>query len=249
MLDRRKALEMEVIPALDLLDGKAVRLLQGRFEQPTVYADDPAELARSWSGRVRHLHVVDLEGARSGRAAQSELIARVIRAFGPGVQVGGGVRSLERIETYLSLGAERVVLGTAALKEPKWVRQAVTAHPDRIVVAVDARAGRVATDGWLAQSSRSVAEVLAEFAGTPLGGVLYTDIDRDGTEGGPNVAETARLARDVGWPVIASGGVGSLDHLRALQAEPAISAVIVGRALHEQRFSLQDAILVARGAP
>jgi phosphoribosylformimino-5-aminoimidazole carboxamide ribotide isomerase len=240
---------MEIIPAIDLLNGKVVRLLQGRYSEPTIYSEDPTALAASWSGRVEHLHVVDLEGARSGGVAQPELIARVARAFGPGVQVGGGVRSLERVEAYLALGVERVVLGTAALKEPDWVRNAATAHPGAIVVAVDARHGQVATDGWLTRSSRSATDVLGEFAGAPLGAVLYTDIERDGTEAGPNVAETARLAANFGWPVIASGGVGSLDHVRALRAEPAISAVIVGRALHERRFSLQDAILVARGAP
>lgn len=240
---------MQIIPAIDLLHGKVVRLRQGRYSEPTVYSEDPAGLAASWAGLVNRLHVVDLDGARAGSAEQSAAVENIVRAFGPGVQVGGGVRSPERFEAYLALGAERVVVGTAALKEPDWVRRAADAHPGAIVVAVDARRGRIATDGWLTQWSRSAADVLAEFAGAPLGAVLYTDIERDGTGAGPNVAETARLAQNVGWPVIASGGVGSLDHLRALRAEPAISAVIVGRALHERRFSLQDAILVARGAP
>lgn len=236
---------MEVIPAIDLLGGKAVRLRQGRYDDVTVYHDEPAELARSWSGRVPRLHVVDLDGARDGAAAQRDLVRAVVEAFGPGVQVGGGIRSSESIEAYLALGVERVVLGTAAIRDPELVRGAIAAHPGRIIVAVDARGGLVATEGWREQSTRRAVDVVRELGPGPIAAVLYTDIERDGMEVGPNVGETARLAREGGVPVIASGGVGTLEHLGQLAREPGIAGAIVGRALHEGRFSLEQAVEAA----
>jgi phosphoribosylformimino-5-aminoimidazole carboxamide ribotide isomerase len=235
---------MDLIPAIDLLNGGAVRLRQGDYAQVTHYPVEPAELASRWRDRVHHLHVVDLEGARQGHPAQRDLVARIARAFGPGVEVGGGVRSMEAIEEYLALGVDRVVLGTAALLEPELVRRAALAHPDRIVVAVDARQGLIATHGWQQQSRVSALETVQQLARLPLAAVLYTDIDRDGMEVGPNVPETVRLAREGGLPVIASGGIGVLAHLERLAeaAPPALVGVIVGRALHEGRFSLDDAL-------
>jgi phosphoribosylformimino-5-aminoimidazole carboxamide ribotide isomerase len=232
---------MELIPAIDLLDGKAVRLRQGRYDEVTVYSDAPDELAREWSGKVSRLHVVDLEGARAGSPIQRELVRRISAAFGPGVQVGGGVRSFESVAAYFELGAERVVLGTAAIRDPELVRRAAEAYPGRVIGAVDARAGFVATDGWLEKSDRLAVDLVRELAALPIAAVLYTDIERDGTEVGPNVAETARLARETGVPVIASGGVGTLSHLETLgRAGPGIVGAIVGRALHEKRFSLAE---------
>ena len=239
---------MELIPAIDILAGEAVRLRQGRYDAVTVYAQDPARLAAEWSGRVARLHVVDLEGAREGRAVQQELVRSVVDAFGPGVQAGGGVRSIETAEAYLALGVARVVLGTAAIREPELVAELAAAHPGKVVIALDARGGHVATDGWENVSERTAIEVIAEIEQLPLAGVLYTDIERDGTEVGPNVVETSRLARSTGLPVIASGGVGSLEHLRQLaRAEGPVAAAIVGRALHEQRFSLEEALAACRG--
>ncbi|HEU5076251.1 MAG TPA: 1-(5-phosphoribosyl)-5-[(5-phosphoribosylamino)methylideneamino]imidazole-4-carboxamide isomerase [Polyangiaceae bacterium] len=239
---------MQVIPAIDVLDSKAVRLRKGRYDQVTVYHDRPVELAREWAGACARLHVVDLEGARAGSPVQRDLIRELVHAFGAGVQVGGGVRSFSAVEDYVSLGVERVVLGTAALKDPQLVERAALAFPDRIILAVDARQGMVATEGWLEQSETRAVDLVQRFAQFPLAGVLYTDIDRDGTEVGPNVAETARLARATGVPVIASGGVGTLAHLRELgAAEAGIVAAIVGRALHESRFSILEAISAAEG--
>jgi phosphoribosylformimino-5-aminoimidazole carboxamide ribotide isomerase len=238
---------MEVIPAIDLLNGKAVRLRQGRYDDVTVYADDPAELAKSWSGHVQRLHVVDLEGARAGRAIQGDQVRAIVRAFGEGVQVGGGVRSLEAAQSYLDLGVARVVLGTAAIRDPALVARVAEAYPARVIVAVDARKGMVATDGWLEQSSRRAVDLVRELSSLPLAAVLYTDIERDGTEVGPNVEETARLWTETGVLVIASGGVGTLAHLEALaRAGAGVTAAIVGRALHERRFSLEAAVLAAR---
>jgi phosphoribosylformimino-5-aminoimidazole carboxamide ribotide isomerase len=239
---------MDVIPAIDLLDGGAVRLLQGRYDAVTRYDHDPARLAASWRPLVDRLHLVDLEGARGGRAVQKDLVRRIATAFGHGVQVGGGIRSLETASEYLELGADRVVLGTAAIRDPELVRTIALAHPGRVVVALDARGGRVATDGWEQISERLAIEVARELEELPLAGVLYTDIERDGTGAGPNVAETSRLAESTRLPVIASGGVGSLDHLAALGRAPGpISAAIVGRALHDQRFSLEEAVRAAAG--
>lgn len=238
---------MELIPAIDLLDGKAVRLKQGRYEDVTVYADDPAALAAAFSKHVRRLHVVDLEGARTGIAVQADLVRRIVAAFGPGVQIGGGVRSREAAESYFDLGVDRVVLGTAVLDVPSLVADVAAAHPGALVIAVDARAGRVATRGWLEQSERCATDVVLKFAALPLAAVLYTDIDRDGMESGPNVVETARLAEATPFFVIASGGVGTLAHLRTLaRAHPRIAAAIVGRALHEGRFGLEEAVNAAK---
>ena len=232
---------MDLIPSIDLLGGKVVRLRQGRYDDVTVYHDDAVALAASWAGRAALLHVVDLEGARDGASAQRDLVRRVADAFGGAVQVGGGVRSLESVRSWLDAGVARVVLGTAAVRDPELVRAAARAYPDRVVVAVDARGGLVATDGWREQSTRRAVDVVRELASASIAAVLYTDIDRDGMEGGPNVAETARLAREGGVPVIASGGVGTLAHLRALATESGIAAAIVGRALHEGRFTLEEA--------
>jgi phosphoribosylformimino-5-aminoimidazole carboxamide ribotide isomerase len=240
---------MDVIPAIDLLEGRPVRLRQGRYDEVTFYGDPPEAIALQWRGHVKRLHVVDLEGAKAGHPVQEDAVRRVIAAFGSGVQVGGGIRSLEAARAYFALGVDRVVLGTAAIRDPALVEAVATEAPGRVVVAVDAKGGRVATDGWLDVSERLAVDLVRELSRLPLAGVLYTDIERDGTEAGPNVVETARLAGDSGIPVIASGGVGTLDHLRALAAaRPPIAAAIVGRALHEGRFSLSEAVDAARSA-
>lgn len=236
---------MEVIPAIDLLHERVVRLRQGRYDDVTVYDEDPARLARSWSGRASRLHVVDLLGAREGRPVQGDVVRRIAESFGPGVQVGGGVRSAAVVDDYLSLGVERVVLGTAAIQEPRLVERAALQHPQRVILAVDARNGRVATEAWQAQSERLAVDLVRQYAHLPLAAVLYTDIERDGMEVGPNIEATARLAQDGGLPVIASGGVGTLDHLQALCVRAGIVAAIVGRALHERRFSLDEAVAAA----
>ena len=238
---------MELWPAIDLFRGRAVRLHQGDYDQVTVYHDDPAALASSWRGVARHLHVVDLEGARSGRRIESELVRKIVEAFGPGVEVGGGVRDRTAIESYLALGAERVVLGTAAIRDQALVREAAAAYPGRIVLALDAKDGLVATDGWLAVSTVTAVEVVRELADLPIAAILYTDIARDGTRVGPNIEATARLAEQGGLPVLASGGIATLDDLRRLSARPGIVGAIVGRALYEKSFTLEDAVRVAEG--
>jgi phosphoribosylformimino-5-aminoimidazole carboxamide ribotide isomerase len=245
---------MQVIPSIDLWQGNVVRLRQGRYDEVTVYSDDPVALAQSWRGCAARLHIVDLAGAKEGRAIQTELIRRIVDAFGPGVQVGGGVRSIETLHAYFALGVERVVLGTAAVSDPELVRGAARAYPDRVILALDAKGGFVATRGWVDVSEHRASELARSYLSDRIAAVLYTDIDRDGTEVGPNVTATAELARDSGLPVIASGGVGTLEHLRKLgqksrEGGGRIVGAVLGRALHERRFSLAQAIEAARAEP
>jgi phosphoribosylformimino-5-aminoimidazole carboxamide ribotide isomerase len=230
-----------VIPAVDLLGGKAVRLHQGNYDAVTVYDDDPSSRARAWRGKVPWLHVVDLEGARAGRPVQTDVVKTLLAAFGPGVQVGGGVRTRESFEAYRALGAARVVLGSAAVKDTALVRALAIEHPGVVVIAVDARDGFVAVDGWTEATRVRAADLVTSFADVPLAGVLYTDVARDGTRAGPNVEATADLAARTSVPVIASGGVGSLADLRTLSAR-GIAACIVGRALYDGTFTLDEAL-------
>jgi len=244
---------MRVLPAIDLLDGKAVRLHQGRYEEATVYDDDPAAVARRFRAVVDAMHVVDLEGAKAGAPVQRDAVRAIIEAFsgardGGMVQVGGGVRSREALEGYLALGARRVVLGTAAVKDPELVRALARAHPGVVVLAVDAKNGLVATDGWTQVSTLRAVELVRALADVPIGAVLYTDVARDGTGSGPNVEATRALAEASPFPVIASGGVGEVAHLRALAVIANVESVVVGRALYEGAMTLEEAVAAAAGA-
>ena len=236
---------MLILPAIDLLGEKAVRLHRGRYDEVTVYSTDPPALAASLRGKVPILHVVDLEGARAGKAVQKDLVRALIAAFGAGVQVGGGVRSIEAVESYLALGASRVVMGTAAVKDPALIREAAARWPGTIVVAVDAKDGFVAVEGWEQTSAVTAAEVVRSFADAPIAAVLYTDVARDGTQIGPNMAATAALAQGSPIPVLASGGVGTLAHLRELARLPNVAGAIVGKALYERAFTIDEAIQAA----
>ncbi len=238
--------DLELWPAIDLLGGRAVRLLQGRYDAVTVYDDDPSAIAARWTGRTRALHVVDLEGARDGTLGQVDQVAAIAAAFRGTLQVGGGVRSVDAAEAYLAAGARRVILGTLAVEAPDEVRAFARAHPGVVVLAVDAEDGIVRTRGWRESSGRRAEDVVGSFDDLPLAAVLYTDIGRDGTMGGPNVPATARLAKATGRPVLASGGVGSLAHVAAVAREPAITGLVLGKALHEGVFSLEQARDAAR---
>jgi len=235
---------MMVIPAIDLLDGRVVRLQGGRYDAVTQYDDDPPARARAWRGKAAVLHVVDLEGAREGRPVQRDAVRAIVEAFGPGVQVGGGVRSRESFEAYLALGATRIVLGSAAVSDAAMVRALAAEHGGVVVVAVDARDGFVAVDGWTRPTRVRAVDLVRELADAPLAGLLYTDVSRDGMAAGPNVDSTAEIAASTKVPVIASGGVSCLDDLRAL-ARRGIAACIVGRALYEGAFTLEEAIVAA----
>ncbi len=236
---------MIVIPAIDLLGGQAVRLHQGRYDAVTVYDADPTARALAWKGKVPFLHVVDLEGAREGKPVQRDTVRAISSVFGRGLEVGGGVRTRESFEAYLELGAARVVLGSAAVKDAPLVRALAFEHPGVVVLAVDGRDGYVAVDGWTQPTRILAADLVKAFADVPLAAVLYTDVARDGTRAGANIEATAALARVAHVPVIASGGVGTLDDLRAL-AERGVPAVVVGRALYEKAFTLDEAIEASR---
>jgi phosphoribosylformimino-5-aminoimidazole carboxamide ribotide isomerase len=233
-----------VIPAIDLLGGKVVRLREGRYDDVTVFDEDPPARARSWRGKIPWLHVVDLEGARAGKPVQRDMVRAVVDAFGAGVQVGGGVRTRDSFDAYCALGASRLVLGSAAIKDEALVRAIATEYPGRVVLAVDARDGLVAVDGWTQATRVRAIDLVRSFADAPLAGILYTDVARDGTGVGPNVDATAEIAACSSAPVIASGGVGSLDDLRRLSAR-GIAACIVGRALYESVFTLEEAVEAA----
>jgi phosphoribosylformimino-5-aminoimidazole carboxamide ribotide isomerase len=238
---------MFVFPAIDLLDGKAVRLKQGRYEDPTIYSEEPAVVARELRRHTDRLHVVDLEGAKAGAPVQSAVLRAIARENAGGMlQVGGGVRTRAALEGYLALGARRVVLGTATVKDPELVRSLATAHPGVIVIAVDAKDGFVATDGWTEVSSLSAAEVVLALSGAPIAAVLYTDVARDGMGAGPNVAATAALAARSPFPVIASGGIATTAHLSSLAAIANVESAVVGRALYDGSLTLPQALEAAR---
>ena len=238
---------MVIVPAIDLLGGKAVRLHQGKYDEVTVYDEDPVARARAFrAAGAERLHVVDLEGAKEGRCVQLDVVRAICLAFGPGVQAGGGVRSRDAALGYFEAGAERVVLGTFAASDPELVRRLCDEHPHRVIVAVDAKDGMVATKGWTHVSELRAVDLASSFRASPLFGVLYTDIARDGTKVGPNVAATADLAAQSGLRVIASGGIGTLADLLELARHPGIDAAIVGRALYDGVFTLQQALAAAR---
>lgn len=235
---------MIVIPAVDLLGGKAVRLEQGRYDRVTVYDDVPEDRARAFAeGGARRLHVVDLEGAREGSPKQAAAIERIVRAAAMPVQVGGGIRTLEDARAVCDAGATWVVMGTTAVQDPALLAKTCAELAGRVIVAIDARGGRVAVEGWTKTSERDAEDLAREVAAAGAAAILYTDVERDGLRVGPNVEATRRVAVAAGVPVLASGGVGSLDDLRALAAvQPALGGAIVGRALYAGAFSLPEAI-------
>jgi len=238
---------MQLIPAIDVLDGKVVRLHKGDYDKVTVYADDPVAQARAFhvAGATR-LHVVDLGGARAGKPMNLELIRGILAAVPMQVQVGGGIRDADAAEQWLQAGAHRVVFGTAAIKRPEMVRGVCEAHPDSVIVAVDARGGEVAVEGWLEGSGRPVEAFAREVDGWGAAALLYTVIERDGTHEGPDVEATAALQRCVRATVIASGGIGSLEHITALRAA-SVRAAVCGRALYSGAFTLAQAFDAAAG--
>ena len=216
----------------------------------TVYSDDPGAQARAWQAAgCRWLHVVDLNGAFAGRAVNGGAVAAILAAADVPVQLGGGIRDMAGVERWLGAGVRRVILGSAAVRDPALVRDACRRFPGQVAVGIDAKDGFVATDGWAEVSALSAADLASRFADAGVAAIIYTDIGRDGMLGGLNLAQTADLASVCSIPVIASGGVGSLDDLRALQAlqHPNIEGVIVGRALYDGRVEPADALALLDG--
>jgi phosphoribosylformimino-5-aminoimidazole carboxamide ribotide isomerase len=240
---------MILFPAIDLKGGQCVRLLRGEMSAATVFNDDPAAQARDFAAAgFEYLHVVDLDGAFAGRPVNEAAVAAIAGATALPVQLGGGIRDEARIAHWLGRGVARVILGTVALRDPGLVKRACKAHPGRIVVGIDARDGKVAVEGWAETSEMAALDLALRFEDAGAAAIVYTDIDRDGALGGANVAATAALAEALTTPVIASGGVGSLDDLRALKAVEAsgLAGVICGRALYDGRIEPHAALAILR---
>jgi len=241
---------MRIYPAIDLKGGRCVRLRQGDPNQETVFSDDPAAQARHWVQQgAEWIHVVDLDGALSGSPQNAAAITAIVDAVSVPVQLGGGMRELERIRAALDRGVRRVIVGTRALEDPNFVRHACREFPGAIAVGIDARDGYVATRGWGNVTGTLAADLAARVADDGVCAIIYTDIATDGMLQGPNLAATEQLARAVPVPIIASGGVSSLEDIRALRAlsEVGVEGAIVGRALYDGKLSLSEAIAVARG--
>ena len=239
---------MIVFPAIDLKNGQVVRLAEGDMDRATVYGDDPAAQAMLFAeAGAGHLHVVDLDGAFAGRAVNREAVEAVVSAFPGHVQLGGGIRDAKAVAGWFDLGVARVVIGTAALTDPEFVRDMARAYPGGIVVAVDARDGFVATQGWADVSEVRVEDMARRFEDAGVAALLFTDVGRDGLLKGCNIDATVELARGSDIPVIASGGVKGIDdiHMLALQADEGIEGVITGRALYDGRLDLATAIAMA----
>jgi phosphoribosylformimino-5-aminoimidazole carboxamide ribotide isomerase len=232
-------------PAIDIRDGHAVRLLQGDYERETVYDADPVDAARRWAGEgAEFLHVVDLDGAKAGEPRNLGAVRRIAAAVECPIQVGGGLREMTSVDEVLNAGATRVVIGTAALRDPDFLAAALERHGERVVVSVDARQGRVALQGWTEAGGEGVVEAVAELSSRGVARFLCTAIEVDGTMEGPAIDELARIAAVTDAKVIASGGVGDLSHLETLARKmpPNVEGAIVGRALYEGRLTVTEGI-------
>ncbi len=240
---------MDIWPAIDLRGGKCVRLTQGDFAAETVYGDDPAVMADHWKSLgAERLHLVDLDGARTGEATHAAAISAIIDRTALPCQVGGGIRDEAAVRRWLEVGAQQVVVGTAAVESPDWFRDMAQRFPGRLVLGLDARDGLVATCGWERPSQVTVESLVEQYRDLPLAAVVYTDIMLDGTLAGPNLKAMAAMAATAPWPVIASGGVGKRDDVVAL-GSTGVSGCIVGRALYEGTVTLPELLQAAAASP
>jgi phosphoribosylformimino-5-aminoimidazole carboxamide ribotide isomerase len=238
-----------ILPAIDLRGGQCVRLQQGDYARETVFGADPAAMARRWVEQgAAYLHLVDLDGAREGRPVNGDSIRAIVKAAGVPCQLGGGLRSDAHVEEALGWGVSRVVVGTRALRDPEWCRSLCQRYPERIAVGIDARDGLVAVAGWIEASERSALEFARQCGRWGAAAIVYTDISRDGMLEGPNVEATAEVASACGIPVIASGGVTTLDDVDRL-AQRGLYGCIIGRALYEGRIDLAASVALAQREP
>jgi phosphoribosylformimino-5-aminoimidazole carboxamide ribotide isomerase len=236
---------MVIFPAIDLKDGQCVRLMQGDPDRVTVYGNDPARMARRWQEEgAEWLHVVDLDGAFSKSPKNRRSIQSIVEAVTIPVQVGGGIRSLETINEYMELGLRRVILGTAALRQPDLLREAAERYPGRVALGIDARGGKVAVEGWKETTQQDAVSLVRQFDHLPLASIIYTDIHRDGMQTGVNVEATRQMLLETRFPVIASGGVATISDIQALfpLIEVGLEGVITGRALYNGTLRLKDAL-------
>lgn len=236
---------MILFPAIDIRNGRCVRLTEGKFECETVFAEDPAEMAVRWADAgAEYLHVVDLDGALAGQSSNTEVIKRILAKVKMPVQVGGGIRTLANIENMLALGVTRVILGSVAVRDPELVREACQKFPGQVVVGIDAKNGEVAVEGWGIGGGIGAIELAKKMAAVGVEHIIFTDISRDGMLSGVNVEATAELAKASGVKVIASGGVSSLADLKALQLHEAdgIEGCIIGKAIYTGALDLKEAL-------
>jgi phosphoribosylformimino-5-aminoimidazole carboxamide ribotide isomerase len=241
---------MILYPAIDIRGGKAVRLTHGRFDAETVYHDDPLEAARSWvDAGARTLHVVDLDGAKAGRPASIEHLRRIAAATGVPVQYGGGLRSLDAVSAAVDAGAERVIVGTAALRDVDFLDEVVAAYGPRVLVSVDVRGGRIATAGWTHVTELPAADAIGRLHDRGVASFIYTDADRDGALEGPSLEDVCVVAGAVKGRFLYAGGIGTLEHLQTLRdlRQVNLAGVIVGKALYERRFTIAEAQAVLDG--
>lgn len=241
---------MLVIPAIDLKGGRCVRLRQGRMEDETIYSSSPAEVATRWKGAgAEWIHVVDLDGAIAGSPMNVEAVKEIRAAVDIPLQLGGGIRDRGGIEAWLAVGIERVILGTAATENPSVIKEACQRHPGRVAVGIDARGGEVMIRGWLTATSRRTVDLAQEMEGYGVAVIIITDISRDGVGGGTNLVQAQEVARAVNTPLIVSGGIETLEDIRAVKglAPLGVEGVITGRALYEGAVDLAAAIKVAKG--
>ena len=240
---------MILFPAIDIRNGRCVRLTEGKFECETVFAEDPAEMAVRWADAgAEYLHVVDLDGALAGQSGNTEVIKRILAKVKMPVQVGGGIRTLANIENMLALGVTRVILGSVAVRDPELVREACQKFPGQVVVGIDAKNGEVAVEGWGIGGGIGAIELAKKMAAVGVEHIIFTDISRDGMLSGVNVEATAELAKASGVKVIASGGVSSLADLKALQVHEAdgIEGCIIGKAIYTGALDLKEALAVLK---
>ncbi len=242
---------MIIIPAVDIKQGKCVRLLQGRMEDATQYSDDPATMAVKWEKQgARMIHVVDLDGAFAGESVNFDTIARILEQVSVPIQVGGGIRDLQTIEKYIAAGVSRVIIGSEAVYRPEFVQQACKLFEGRIVVGIDARNGMVAVEGWSRTSKTRAVDLAKQYESSGVAAINFTDIHRDGMQTGPNIQETKALARAVSIPVTASGGVSTIADIKNLCQIAAfgVTGVITGKALYEGSLDLREAIRISAAA-
>ncbi len=236
---------MQILPAIDLRGGKCVRLRQGDYAQETVFGDDPAAMAKHWVDLGgEFLHLVDLDGAKDGAPTNLEAIRKIVQTVGVPCELGGGIRNEETIRSLLELGLNRLVIGTLALRQPEWFREMCLKFPNRLVLGIDARNGYVATDGWLETSQTKAIELADQFSSLPMAAIVYTDIATDGMMKGSNVPAMKEMKDAVNVPVVASGGVTTLEDVRKLK-DAGLDAAIIGRALYEGTIELPDALRLA----
>ncbi len=242
---------MIVIPAIDLKEGKCVRLEQGLMEKDTVFNDNPGAQAKVWEDAgAELLHIVDLDGAFAGEPKNRPAIESIVKALSIPTQLGGGIRDIKTIEAYLELGIDRVIIGTAAQRNPELVEEACRRFPGRIVVGIDAKNGMVAVQGWAEVTGVTAIDLAKKFEGFGVSAIIYTDISRDGMMGGPNIEATCALAESMSIPVIASGGVSTLQDIRNLMAveKSGVTGVITGKAIYTGAINLAEAIALTKGA-